>query len=68
MSHKTNCYQKNKEKLLNRAKENYENNKVRLRQQAKNKYRELSNEENDKKKENKQRLKTIKKIILKEEN
>ena len=39
-----------------------------MRQQAKNKYRELSNEEKDKKQENKQRLKNIKKIIVKEEN
>ena len=37
MSHKTNCYRK-KEKPLNRAKVNYENNKERLRQQAKNEY------------------------------
>ena len=31
-------------KLLNWAKEYYENNKKRLQEQAKNKYKELSNE------------------------
>ena len=35
----TTYYQKNKEKLLNRAKEYYENNKGRLREQARNKYK-----------------------------
>ena len=38
-------YQRNKETILNRAKEYFEYNKKRLRQQAKNKYRELSKEE-----------------------
>ena len=33
-----------KEKLLNQAKEYYENNKEGLREQAKNNYRELPNE------------------------
>ena len=32
-------YQRNREKLLNRAKEHYRNNKERLREQVKNKYR-----------------------------
>ena len=32
-------YQRNKETILNRAKEYFEYNKKRLRQQAKNKYR-----------------------------
>ena len=32
-------YQRNREKLLNRAKEYYRNNKERLREQVKNKYR-----------------------------
>ena len=44
MNDKTTYYQKNKEKLINRAKEYYENDKEKLREQAKNKYRELSNE------------------------
>ena len=42
---KTTYYQRNKEVILNRAKEYYENNKERLRKQARNKYRELSVEE-----------------------
>ena len=32
MNNKTTCYQRNREKLLNRAKEYYENNKERLRE------------------------------------
>ena len=35
----------NKELILNRANEYYENNKERLRKQARNKYRELSEKE-----------------------
>ena len=38
----TTYYQRNKEVMLNRAKEYYENNKERLREQARNNYRELS--------------------------
>ena len=41
----TTCYQKNKEAILNRAKDYYENTKTILRERAKNKYRELSEEE-----------------------
>ena len=44
-------YQKNKEVILNRAKDYYENNKERLRDQAKDKYRNLSEEEGNKKRE-----------------
>ena len=47
----TNCYQRNKETVLNRATK-YENNKERLREQAKNSHRELSEE----KKEYKRRI------------
>ena len=36
-------YQKKSKKLLNRAKEYYENNREKLREQAKNKYTELFN-------------------------
>ena len=36
--------------ILNRAKDYYENNKERLREQARDKYRNLSEEENNKKK------------------
>ena len=41
----TNYYQRNREVILNRVKDNYENNKELLRERAKNKYRELSEEE-----------------------
>ena len=41
ISEKTYC-QRNRETILNRAKEHYKNDKERLRQQARNKYRELS--------------------------
>ena len=43
MSEKT--YQKNRDVILNRAKEYYENDKERLRDQARYKYRNLSEEE-----------------------
>ena len=46
----TTYYQRNREIVLNRAKDYYENNKERLREQARNKYRNLSEE--DKNKEN----------------
>ena len=42
-------YQRNREKLLNQAKEYYENNNERLWGKAKNKYRESSNKKKDKK-------------------
>ena len=41
----TTYYQRNKEVILNRAKDYYENNKELLKERAKNKYRELSEEE-----------------------
>ena len=51
MSENTNLtyYQKNREVILNRAKDCYENNKERLREQARDKYRNLSEEEKNKK-------------------
>ena len=39
------CYQKNRDVILNRAKDYYENDKERLREQARDKYRNLSEEE-----------------------
>ena len=42
-------YQINRDVILNRARDYYENNKKRLREQAKNKYRNLSEEEKNKK-------------------
>ena len=49
----TTYYQRNKEAILNRAKDYYENNKelLRERERAKNKYRELSQEEKNIKRE-----------------
>ena len=43
-------YQKNRDVLLNRAKDYYENDKDRLRKQTRDKYRNLSEEEKSKKK------------------
>ena len=43
--------QKNRERVLNRAKDYYENNREVLREKAKNKYRELSEEEKNMKRE-----------------
>ena len=43
-------YQKNREVILNRAKDYYENNKKRLRDQARDKQKNLSEEEKNKKK------------------
>ena len=40
----TTCYQRNREVILNRAKDYYENNKELIRERAKHKYRELSEE------------------------
>ena len=42
-------YQRNRDVILNRAKDYHENDKKRLREQAKNKYRNLSEEEKNKK-------------------
>ena len=47
----TTYYQKNKDVILNRAKDYYENNKERLREQAKDKYKNLSEEEKNIKRE-----------------
>ena len=44
-------YQRNREVILNRAKDYYENNKELLRERAKHKYRELSEEEKNIKRE-----------------
>ena len=50
MSQKT-YYQKNKDMILNRAKAYYQNNKEILRERAKNRYREISADEKDLKKQ-----------------
>ena len=41
--------QRNRDVILNRAEDYYENDKERLREQARNKYRNLSEEEKNKK-------------------
>ena len=43
--------QRNKKVILNRAKDYYHDNIIRLRERAKNKYRELTEEEKDIKRE-----------------
>ena len=43
-------YQINRDVILNRAKDYYENDKERLREQVRNKYRSSSEEEKNKKK------------------
>ena len=43
-------YQRNRDVILNRAKDYYENDKERLREQARDKYRNLSEEEKIKRK------------------
>ena len=40
-------YERNRDMILNRAKDYYENNKELLRERAKNEYRELSENEKD---------------------
>ena len=47
----TNYYQRNREVILNRAKDYYENKKELLRERAKIEYRELSEEEMNLKRE-----------------
>ena len=49
MDNKT-CYERNREKILNKAKDYYKNNYERLREHAKNKYKSLSEEDKIKKK------------------
>ena len=41
-------YQRNRDVILNRAKDYYKNDKERLREQARDKYRNLSEEEKNK--------------------
>ena len=44
-------YQRNRDVILNRAKDYYENDKERLREKSRDKYRKLSEEEKSKRKE-----------------
>ena len=50
-SFKETFYQKNKNVILNRAKDYYKNDKEKLREQARNKYTNLTEEEKNEKKE-----------------
>ena len=59
-------YQRNRDVILNRAKDYYENDKERLREQARDKYRNLSEDEKNKKKENMGGIDTA--ICLKKRN
>ena len=47
----TTYYQRNTEIVLNRAKDYYENNKERLREEERKKYRNVSKEDKNKKRE-----------------
>ena len=51
-------YQRNRDVILNRAKDYYENDKERLREQVRDKYRNLSEEEKTKR-ENMEKTDTI---------
>ena len=50
-------YQRNRDKLLNKAKDYYQNDKERLREQARNKYRNLKKIK--RKKENMEKIDTV---------
>ena len=47
----TTYYQRNRDKALNKVKEYYKNNNKRLKKQARNSYRNLSEEDKNKKTE-----------------
>ena len=49
-------YQRNRDMILNRAKDYYENDKERLREQARDKYRNLSEKNKKIKKENMEKV------------
>ena len=61
-------YQRNRDVILNRAKDYYENNKERLRQQARDKYRNLSEKKKKKIEYGKKNKKTDTTICLKKRN
>ena len=50
------CYQRNRDVILNRAKDYYENDKERLREKARNRYRNYSEEEKIKKRISKKQI------------
>ena len=59
-------YQRNRDVILNTAKDYYENDKERLREEARDKYRNLSKEEKNKKREYEKNPDTT--ICLKKKN
>ena len=73
-------YQRNRDVILNRAKDYYEKDKERLREQARDRYRNLSEDKKNKREEygknrycnmseeKKKRLKNIKKIIMRQKS
>ena len=58
-------YQRNRDMIMNRGKDNYENDKERLREQARDKYRNLSEEDKNKRRKY---GKTYTAICLKKKN
>ena len=61
----TTYYQRNRDAILNKAKEYYKNDKERLREKARDKYRNLS-EEKKRKRENMEKIDIV--ICLKKRN
>ena len=59
-------YQRNRDVILNRAKDYYENDKERLKKHDRDKYKNLSEEEKNKKKKNTEKTDTI--ICLKKKS
>ena len=58
-------YQRNRDVILNRAKYFYENDKERLRVQARDKYRNLSEEEKNKKREYEKKKQILQYVLRK---
>ena len=59
-------YQRNRDVILNRVKDYHENEKERLKEQARDKYRNLSEEDKNKKKKNMEKKHII--VCLKKRN
>ena len=57
-------YQRNREIMLNKVKDCYENDKERLRVQARNKYRNLSEDDKDLSEEDKKKKREYRKIDI----
>ena len=60
----TTYYQRNRDVMLNRAKEYYKNNKKRLREQARDNYGNMSEKKKQKIKEYQKNYREAKKIII----